>query len=483
MADRRRLRRGAFLFGLLALFGTAPSARADAVDDTIRAEMRDQHIPGLSLAVVRGGKVVKAQGYGLASIELNAPATADTVYRLASVTKPIVATAVLLLVRDGKLGIDDKIGRYLEKTPEAWREITIRQLLTHTSGLKDHLNELHGETCNGTSPEEILAQIGTLPLSFAPGASWLYSNTGYLVLQVIIKKVSGQSFEEFLAAREFAPLGMKATRRNSPGDVIANRAAGYVWDGEGNAGAGRLRNSPFLEPTLYDNADAGLVSTVLDLARWDAALSGDGLLMAPEREALWAAVKLAGGATYPYGLGWHLETQHLETQSSDGKTGHRLAYHDGNRQDGATAMARYLDDGLTVIVLTNRGNANATRIAREVAGLYVPALAEVARPVADAEPKVTELIKTVLLKIQDGTIGPEPFTPEMWKGFYPAGAKAFQGALQSFGPFRSLALLSRETKGEVRSYRYKATFGETSLVIDCALTADGRIHEITGSQQ
>jgi CubicO group peptidase (beta-lactamase class C family) len=478
MADRRRLLGVVFLFGLAALFGVAQGARADAVDDTIHAEMRDQHIPGLSLAVVRAGKVVKAQGYGLANVELNAPATAETVYRLASVTKPIVATAVLLLARDGKLGLDDKIGRYLEKTPEAWREITIRQLLTHTSGLKDHLNELHGNTCNGTSPEEILARMGSLPLNFAPGASWLYSNSGYLVLQVIIKKVSGQSFEEFLAAREFAPLGMKATRRNSPDDVILNRAAGYVWDGEGNAGAGRLRNSPFLEPTLYDNADAGLLSTVLDLARWDAALAGDGLLKAAEREALWAPVKLAGGATYPYGLGWH-----LERQNSDGKTGHRLAYHDGNRQDGATAMARYLDDQLTVIVLTNRGNANATRIAREVAGLYVPALAAVARPIADAEPKVTELVKTVLLKIQDGTIGPEPFTPEMWKGFYPAGAKAFQGALKSFGPFRSLALMSGETKGDVRSYRYRATFGETSLVIDCALTPDGKIREITGSQQ
>ena len=474
MADRRRFWGWGILLGFLVPLGVARSAWADAVDDTIHAEMRDQHIPGLSLAVVRGGKVVKAQGYGLANVELNAPATADTVYRLASVTKPIVATAVLLLARDGKLGLDDRIGRYLEKTPEAWREITIRQLLTHTSGLKDHLNELHGTTSNGTTPEEILSRMGTLPLNFAPGTSWLYSNTGYLALQVILKKVSGQSFDEFLAARELAPLGMKATRRNSPDDLIPNRAAGYVWDAE----AGRLRNSPFLEPTLYDNADAGLVSTVLDLARWDAALGGTAFLTAPERAALVAPVKLASGATYPYGLGWH-----LETQNSDGKTGHRLAYHDGNRLDGATAMLRYLDDGLTVIVLTNRGNANATKIAREVAGLYVPALAEVARPAADTEPKVTAMIKTVLLKIQDGTIGPEPFTPEMWKGFYPAGAKAFQGALKSFGPFRSLALLSREAKGDVRSYRYRAIFGEASLVIDCALAPDGRIREITGSQQ
>jgi D-alanyl-D-alanine carboxypeptidase len=455
------------LFGLL---GISPGVRADEVDDYIRSEMREQHIPGLSIAIVRSGRVVKAQGYGLASVELNAPATADTVYPLASITKPFTAEAVLLLAQEGKLGLDDKIGRYVEKTPAAWREVTVRQLLTHTSGIKDHLNEMHGKTCNGTSPEEIASYIGTLPLNFAPGTQWMYSNTGYLLLQIVLQKVSGKPFDAFLAERVFGPLGMRATRRNSLDDVIANRAAGYLWEG------GRLRNSPFLEPTLYDNADAGLLSSVLDLARWDAALDEDGgksILKASSREQMWAPVKLVNGSTYPYGLGWHLEDVH----------GHRLVYHDGNRQDGSSVMARYVDDKLTVIVLTNLGNAATTRIARHLAGLLVPALAAADRPIADPEPEVTARIKAVLLAIQNGTIDAAPFTPEMWKGFYPAGVQGFRQALQSFGAFKSIALLARETKGDARTYRYQVTFGETAMIIDFTLTKEGRISELTGGQQ
>jgi D-alanyl-D-alanine carboxypeptidase len=468
MATRRRFIHG--LIGGMALFallGSSPGARADEVDDYIRSEMRDQHIPGLSVAVVRSGRVVKAQGYGLASIELNAPATADTVYPLASITKPFTAAAVLLLAQEGRLGLDDKISRYVEKTPAAWGEVTIRQLLAHTSGIKDHLNEMHGKTCNGTSPEEITSYIATLPLNFAPGSQWLYSNTGYLLLQIILQKVSGKPFDELLAERVFGPLGMKATRRNSLDEIIPNRAAGYLWEG------GRLRNSPFLEPTLYDNADAGLLSSVLDLARWDAALYQDGILNASSRERMWTPVKLASGSTFPYGLGWHLEDVH----------GHRLVYHEGNRQDGSSVMARYPEDKLTVIVLTNLGNAATTRISRHLAGLYVPALAAADRPIADAEPRVTARIKAVLLAIQAGTIDPAPFTQEMWQGFYPAGVQGFQQALRSFGAFKSITLLAREAKGDARSYRYQVTFGETTMIIDFTLTKDDRISELTGGQQ
>lgn len=462
-----RLRRAVCGLALLGLLGLFSDARADEVDDYIASAMREQHIPGLSLAVVREGRLAKARGYGLASVELNAPATPETVYRLASITKQFTATAILLLAQDGKLGLDDRISRHLEKTPAAWREVTVRQLLTNTSGIRDHLNEMQGKTCNGTSPEEITSHLGELPLNFAPGSRWMYSNTGYLVLQRIIEKLSGKSFDAFLAERVFTPLGMKSTRRNSPDDIIPNRAEGYVWDHD------RLRNSPFLEPTLYDNADAGLLSSVLDLARWDAALYGDGILNAASRAQMWTPVKLADGSTYPYGLGWHLE----EVE------GHRLAYHDGNRLDGSTMIARYLDDKLTVIVLTNRGQANPSPIARHVAVLMAPALRLADRPLVDTEPRVTALIQEVLLKIQNGTLDAAPFTPEAWKRLYPLDIQGFQQALRSFGAFRSISLLARETKGEARSYRYRAVFGETTLVIDCTVMPDGRISALTGGQQ
>jgi CubicO group peptidase (beta-lactamase class C family) len=448
---------------LLLCLLCAPSVWADPVDDYVTAQMREQHIPGLSVAIVRDGRIVKAQGYGLANVELNAPATPETVYHLASLTKQFTAAAVLLLAQDGKIGLDDKIGRYLEPTPANWREVTVRQLLGHTSGIKDYLNEMQSATRSGTSPEEIVAGLGQMPLNFTPGSHSYYSNTGYLVLGMIVQKVSGKSYDAFLAERIFKPLGMSATRRNSLEEIVPHRAAGYLWVN------GKLVNSPFLDPTLYDNADAGLVSTVLDLARWDVALYGDSLLKASTRERMWAPVKLADGSTRPYAFGWNL----------DEVNGHRLVTHAGNRDDTSTSIVRYLDDKLTVIVLANLGRANADRIARHLAGLYVPALLPgTEKSAEDREPRVTDLVKSVLLKVQDGTIDPAPFTPDMWKGFHPQATSYLQHLLGSAGPFQSITLLSRQEQGESRLYRYRAVFGSTRLIFDVTLTPKDKISEM-----
>jgi D-alanyl-D-alanine carboxypeptidase len=215
------------------------------------------------------------QGYGLSNVEESTPATPQTVYHLASLTKQFMGTAIVLLAQDGKLALDDQISRYLDKTPAKWRGITIRQLLTYTSGIKDYLNEMGSATCNGTTPAEIISHLGEMSLNFAPGTAYAYSNTGYLVLDLIVQKVAGEPYDQFLAERIFRPLGITETRRNSLSEIIPYRASGYVWTD------GKRRNSPFVEPTLYDNADDGLVSSVVDLARWDAALDTDSLCSSP----------------------------------------------------------------------------------------------------------------------------------------------------------------------------------------------------------
>ncbi|HZS07096.1 MAG TPA: serine hydrolase domain-containing protein [Blastocatellia bacterium] len=333
--------------------------QADQIDDYIKSQMQEQHIPGLSVAVVKEGRVVLAKGYGLASVELNAPATAETVYHLASLTKQFTAAAIMLLVQDGKLGLDDKINRYLENPPANWQAVTVRQLLTHTSGIKDYLIEMHAHLPDGTTPADIVAALGPMPLNFTPGAQNSYSNTGYLVLGMIIQKVSGKSYDEFMTERIFKPLGMTHTRRNSYDDIIPNRTAGYIWRD------GKLHNSPFLDPALYDNADDGLLSSVLDLARWDAALYGDSPLTASSRTQMWSPVKLNNGSSYPHGLGWILTDVN----------GHRLAYHYGIRADSSTFIGRFVDDKLTVIVLANLCLVTgAQRIAAHIAGLYRPDL-------------------------------------------------------------------------------------------------------------
>jgi CubicO group peptidase (beta-lactamase class C family) len=343
---------------LLCLVSAAPlNARADAVDDYIEKQMQRQHIPGLSLAVVKDGKVIKANGYGLANIETKAPATPETVYQLASVTKQFTATAILLLVQDGKVALDDPVSRYLRGTPETWKDITVRHLLTHTSGIKDYLNELHENTREDTTTEKILRLVTGLPMNFAPGERFGYSNTGYVMLAMIVNEVSGKPYDVFLAERVFKPLGMNATRRSSLDDIIPNRAAGYTWTGSG------WRNSPYLNPTLWDNGDGGMLSTVLDLAKWDAALGGDTLLTGAVKERMWTAGTLKDGKSFDYGFGWAVDQQR----------GHRRIWHSGGRPGTATIISRYVDDRITVILLTNSG-ASTERLCLGVARQYIASL-------------------------------------------------------------------------------------------------------------
>lgn len=342
---------------VLFLLSFAVAVHADKIDDYIQKQMQWQHIPGLSLAVVKDGKIVKAKGYGLANIELKAPATPETVYQLASVTKQFTATAIMLLVQDGKIGLDDKIGQYVDKTPDSWKEITIRHLLTHTSGIKDYLNELRENSRQDTTPEKIIGLVTGLPLNFAPGEKWSYSNTGYVLLAMIVHKVSGKPYDLFLGERVFKPLGMNSTRRSSLDDVIPHRAGGYVWNGS------RWQNSIYLNPTLWDNGDGGMLSTVLDLAKWDAALYGESVLKDSTKQQMWTAVKLTAGKDFNYGFGWGL----------DKVRGHRLISHSGGRPGTSTNFSRYVEDKLSVIMLTNTG-ANIPRLCAGIARFYLPDL-------------------------------------------------------------------------------------------------------------
>jgi CubicO group peptidase (beta-lactamase class C family) len=336
----------------------APAGR-DSVDAYIERAMARQHIPGLSLAVVHDGRVVKARGYGFASLEHEAPATPSTVYELASTTKPFVATAILLLAQDGKLRLDDRLSQYVDSVPAQWSGVTIRHLLTHTSGIKDYLADLRHDFSHDTSPAEIARVVLGAPPNFAPGAKWSYSNSGYVLLGMVVQRVSGESYDAFLARRVFVPLGMTATRRDTPDEIVAGRASGYLWYGPAG-----MHNGDFLKYLMTNHGDRGLLSTALDLARWDVALSGDKLLTSSTREAMWRRVSLADGSTSGYGLGWFV----------DSVRGHRHVYHPGGAPGTAAVLARYPDDRLTVIVLTNGGAAYPQALDLGVARHYVPAL-------------------------------------------------------------------------------------------------------------
>lgn len=282
------------------IFGFAASAHADAIDRYMLEQLGRLHIPGASIAVVRDGRIVKASGYGFADLQLNARATPRTVYEIGSNTKQFTAAAIMLLVQDGRMTLDDAVTKYFPGAPAAWARITVRHLLTHTSGIQNHvgvpgfLDSFRTNLAYDTTPgrDDLLERFFQLPLEFEPGASWAYDNTGYYLLGIIIEKVSGQGYFDFLDARIFKPLGMTATRSTDPRPLVPNRAAGYEWV------TGAFENRPVLLPAIGFSAGS-LVSTVEDLARWDAALYTDVLLTKASRDAIWTPARLADGTTPP----------------------------------------------------------------------------------------------------------------------------------------------------------------------------------------
>ncbi len=332
-------------------------APGDDVDRYVQAEMTRQRIPGLSLAVVKDGRVVKARGYGLANVELDVPATERTIYQSGSVGKQFTAAAILLLVEDGKLSLDDRLPKFFPEAPESWRDITVRHLLTHTSGIRNYTDEALDRRRDYTD-DELVALAARSPLDFAPVTRWSYSNTGYVLLGIIVKKVTGTFYGDLLAERVFRPLGMATARVISEADVVKHRAAGYrLVNGE-------LKNQEWVSPSLNRTADGSLYLSVLDLVQWEGALAGTTFLSEASRHAWWTPVKLAGGGSYPYGMGWEV----------DFVRGRRMVGHGGSWQGFKTQILRLPDDRLTVIVLANLAEARQTAIALAVAGLYNEAL-------------------------------------------------------------------------------------------------------------
>jgi CubicO group peptidase (beta-lactamase class C family) len=348
------------LAALLLALVAPPAVRADEVDAYIQARLMEQSIPSLSLAVIKDGNVVKAQGYGLANVEHNVPAKPETVYHSASVGKQFTATAVMMLVEEGRLGLDDKISMYLDPIPDAWQDVTVRHLLSHTSGIKTYSYnpQLDLNFRQDYTEAELLQKAASLPPDFAPGAKWSYSNTGYVLLGMIIRKATGEFYGDMLQKRVFTPLGMDTARIVNEADIVPNRAAGYRLVGR------ELKNQNWVSPSLNTTADGSLYLSVLDMAKWDAALYTEKLLKRSSLEQTWTPVKTADGKTNTYGFGWQLRDAN----------GHKIVEHTGSWQGFSTVITRIPDDKLTVIVLANLAQVNARQLIHDVVGLYLPSV-------------------------------------------------------------------------------------------------------------
>jgi D-alanyl-D-alanine carboxypeptidase len=349
-APFRRRSLAAPLFLALAQVATA----AERADDFVDHYLRKKQIPGCAIMVRHDGKVALIAGHGIANLEHGVRVTPQTVFQSGSVGKQFTAMAIMLLVEEGKLALDDPVANYL-KVPDTWSHITVRHLLTQTSGLGDYPEDFSLQS--EYTEDDLLKMIIEQPLAFAPGEKWSYSNLGYVSLGILVHRVSGEFYGDRLQRRVFSPLGMKSSRVISESDIISQRAAGYRLKD------GALKNQDWVAPSVNTTADGSLYLTVDDIAKWAAALENEKLLSHSAYEQMWTPVRLNDGTTAPYGFGWGV-----------GKTasGHRLLEHGGAWQGFASYIARYPDDRLCVAVFCNRAGASARYIAQRVAGFYLP---------------------------------------------------------------------------------------------------------------
>lgn len=340
---------------LVTVPSTPESRQSAAISDYVRAEMQRQHIPGLSLLIAKDGKIVSAEGFGLANVELEVAAKPETVYQSGSVGKQFTATAVMMLVEEGKIALDDPLTKYFKDAPATWNDVTVRELLSHTAGFGDYPEKF--DFRKDWTEDELLKLVESIPLAYRPGTKWAYSNLGFLTLGILIHRVTGVFYGDFLQERIFRPLEMKSTRIISEADIVANRAAGY------RLVKGELKNQEWVAPKINTTADGSLYFTVLDLAKWDAALYTEKILKKSSLDQMWTVAKLKDGQPNkgPYGFGWFIDERH----------GHRCIHHDGAWQGFQTAIDRYVDDRLTVVALSNLSGAQPGKITQHVAEMYL----------------------------------------------------------------------------------------------------------------
>lgn len=463
---------------LAASISSSPTDEGAKVDAYVRGEMQREQIPGLALGVYRDGKIVKAEGYGIANLEWDVPVKADTIFQSGSVGKQFAATAVMMLVEEGKVGLDDPVQKYFPDAPETWKDIKIRNLLSHTSGLGEY------ESGPRTKPDgpfylrldmtedELYKKIAAMPMDFKPGEDWSYRNTNYVLLGIMIHRVTGKFYGDYLQERIFHPLGMTSTRIISDRDIIPHRAAGYELV------KGELKNQDWVSPTFNSTADGTLYFTVLDLEKWDAALYTEKLLKRSSLDQMWTVMKLNNGKPNKanYGFAWEINQIN----------GHKVIEHGGAWQGFTCDISRYVDDKLTVVVLTNldSGHAQPGKIAHTVAGLYIPALmpAEI-KPIEDKEPQTTQLVRSLLQEIASGKTDQDRFTAELRAKLFPEAIEGMSGYLKELGPLKSLDLIKRGGEGGQRSYQYRANYEHMTLFLSLQLTKDNKIAVLDFSQE
>jgi CubicO group peptidase (beta-lactamase class C family) len=453
-----------FLLLVGAIATVITTARADdltaRVDEYLKSEMTTQKIPGVAVAVIEQGRVVLAKGYGLANVEHGVPVDADTIFQSGSLGKQFTAALIMLLAEDGKLAIEDPLSKYFPAVPESWRAITIRHLLTHTSGIPDYADSSFDLQRNYSEDELLRLSFG-LKLEFTPGSRWNYSNTGYMLLGFVAQRVGGSSYESMLQGRIFAPLGMKTARVISEADIVAHRAGGYRLVGE------TLKNQEWVAPILNTTADGCLYFSLTDLIAWDQGWRSGALLSKASWAQMLSPVRLNSGKTYPYGFGIGLGMVN----------GQKVERHGGAWQGFKTYRARYLSDDFSVLVLANLAEADPARLSDGVAALVSPKTAQVRTPLADQEPAATERLKHLLADAAAAKLSPAELA-YVRNGFFPEVSGAYSKLLEGLGEPQRISIFEKLELGDDIVYQCDVEYTARKFIVRMGVAADSKISEL-----
>lgn len=366
----------AFLASVMATFvlaGGIRTASADAsgkaTDDYLRHQMAERHIVGMAVAVIQHGKVRKIGTYGQASREFSLPVRTSTPFSVASISKSFTAVAIMMLVEAGKLRLDDRIGSYLSDLPPGWHGITVRQLLSHTSGVPDVAVDDYGTSAIAETPAEMMKVLGNRPADFSPGSTYRYNQTNYVLLGMLIERVSGKPYEEFCAQLLFAPIRLRTPVFGDARTIVSERATTYTPFRYGGPRPVPLGHAEVLnaEMPAMTYPGGGLNISIADFADWLAALLGGKLISEESLKAIWAPTTLVDGSIFQrppgsslwrgYGLGWVLGLE--EPHPFAGGTGGIRA-----------SFFVYPKDDLAVIVLTNTQGSRPESLVEGVAQRY-----------------------------------------------------------------------------------------------------------------
>jgi D-alanyl-D-alanine carboxypeptidase len=447
--------------------GILPPSVTDQIDTIAKGALLHQHLAGLSVAVGVNGKVVYAQGYGYRNVAKRLLATPTTIYNIASITKQFTAASVMLLQQDGKLDVDDPIGKFLPSFPHG-NTITIRDLLNHTSGLADYLDILQP---NQFSIPNIIAAVEKAPLRFTQGTRYEYSNTNYILAGVIAGKAAGLPFDAFLTKRIIKPLGMRSTSIGTTPVDMPQGALGYtVVDG-------KTVVTPPQGVNILDYPDGGVNTTVLDLVKWDQALDS-GRVVNPKLLAMMMTPGPHGAeTTYRYGFGLQI----------DSAFGQREISHQGEWTGYAGENVTFPDRRISIILLSNTDGFNEEYIAREIFAL-------VARPSAEQEAmehssaagenqRNTRIAKLFLTQLGAGNVEASTLAPRFRKQMTAHALQVLRQNLAGYGSLQRMIFVGRDSHTEGVSEIYRLFYPNAVVSYWIGLDNAGRVESISFSRE